>query len=84
MKYVDLIIDNKSNITDRIYTYGCRLENVKVGSKVYVHFAKGKKERTAYVVAIRDTLEQEFSNLKYVLSVDPDVVLSPEIMETCD
>lgn len=83
MKYVDLIIDNKSDMTDRVYTYGCRLEDVKVGSKVYVHFAKGKKERTAYVVAIRDTLEQEFSNLKYVLSVDPDVVLSPEIMETC-
>lgn len=83
MKYVDLIVDNKSDMTDRTYTYGCQLDDVEVGSKVYVHFAKGKRERAAYVVAIHDTLEKQFSNLKHVLSVDPDVALSPEMMETC-
>ena len=45
MKYVDLVIDNKSDSTDILYTYGCEDDSVCVGSKVYVPFARSRNLR---------------------------------------
>ena len=42
MKYVDVVIDNKSNSTDVPYTYECEDDGVRVGSKVYVPFARSR------------------------------------------
>ena len=50
MKYVNLVIDNKSNMTDTFYTYGCEFDDVSVGDKVYVSFGKGKNLRIGYVL----------------------------------
>ncbi len=41
MKYVDLVIDNKSDNTDHFYTYGCEDDRIQVGNKVLVPFARG-------------------------------------------
>ena len=57
MKYVDLVIDNKSDSTDILYTYGCEDDSVCVpGSKVYVPFARSRNRRLhdAYVAAVSD------------------------------
>lgn len=83
MKYVDLVIDNKSDKTDRLYTYGCEDDSVRVGSVVKVPFAMGNKVRTAYVAAIAEEPDEKVkSKLKMVESIDEDVSLSEEMMTT--
>lgn len=83
MKYVNLVIDNKSDKTDQWYTYGCRSDAVKKGDKVYVPFARGKRLRTAYVFEVLDHLPQPFANLRYVSRIDGDISLTGEMIETC-
>ena len=83
MKYVDVVIDNNSDHTDELYTYGCPFDEVKVGDKVYVPFARGNKQREGYVFMVRDQLEEPIRGLKNVLSIDPEVSLTEEAMETC-
>lgn len=83
MKYVDLVVDNKSNRTDRLYTYGCEDDGICVGQKVYVYFARSKKLRDAYVFAVHDEPAEKFRKLKYVEEEDPQVVLTEEMIDTC-
>jgi primosomal protein N' (replication factor Y) (superfamily II helicase) len=45
MKYVDLIIDNKSDQTDTFYTYGCSFEEIRVGQKVLVPLQEETSKR---------------------------------------
>ena len=47
MKYIDLIVDNRSDSTDNPYTYGCEDDSVSVGSRVLVPFANGNRLRKA-------------------------------------
>ncbi|MBE5034913.1 replication restart helicase PriA [Gallibacter intestinalis] len=82
MKYVDVVIDNKNDNTDTLYTYGCPIENVETGSKVYVPFNRGNKIKEAYVFSVRDDLEKEIANLKTVEEIDEDVYLTEEAVTT--
>ena len=83
MKYVDLVIDNKSDSTDILYTYGCEDDSVCVGSKVYVPFARSRNLRDGYVAAVSDRAPEGLgAKLRYVDSVDPDVSLTPEMVRT--
>ena len=66
MKYIDVVIDNKSEHTDVLYTYGCENDDIRAGQKVYVPFARGNKIREAYVFGVFDTPVKEYNNLKYV------------------
>ena len=83
MKYIDVVIDNKSEHTDVLYTYGCENDDIKVGQKVYVPFARGNKIREAYVFGVSDTPDKEYKNLKYMDSIDEDICLNQEIIDTC-
>jgi len=83
MKYVELVVANNSDKTDRFYTYGCDFDNIKIGQKVFVSFAKGKKLKEAYVFEIADELKSGIKGLKYVESTDEDVCLSEEAVKTC-
>lgn len=83
MKYIDVAIDNKSEHTDKLYTYGCREDHVRVGQKVYVPFGLGDKVREAYVFRISAVPEQDYENLKYVEALDEEVYLNQEIINTC-
>lgn len=87
MKYVNVVIDNKSDSTDSLFTYGCTDgctdDSADVGSKVYVPFAKGNRLREGYVVSLRDTVDEAMeSRLKYVEKVDQDVSLTEEMVRT--
>ena len=82
MKYVDLIIDNKSDQTDTLYTYGCAFEDIQIGQKVMVPFARGNKQKEAYVFDIKDTCDEKIKGLKFVESVDASICLTPEIIKT--
>ena len=83
MKYIDVAIDNKSEQTDTLYTYGCREDQVQIGQKVYVPFGRGDKVREAYVFRISDEPDKEYKNLKYTDHLDEDICLTQEIISTC-
>lgn len=83
MKYVNLVINNKNDKTDSFYTYASDFENLEPGSKVYVPFGKGDKIKEAYVFQIMDSLQSQIPGLKKIDSVDEDIVLNEEILETC-
>lgn len=81
MKYVDLVIDNKSKATDRFYTYRCGSDCVSVGQKVYVYFGKGKALREAYVFRVKDEPGTGSRDLKEVELIDEDICLNSEMIE---
>lgn len=83
MKYVDLVIDNKSEKTDQFYTYGCEDDSIKTGSKVYVSFGRSSSLREAYVFGVRDSLDKEIKNLKSVEKTDDEISLTEEMVRTC-
>ncbi len=83
MKYVNLVINNRSDSTDAIYTYGCRDDRVKPGSKVLVPFAKGNRLREAYVVSVdEDAPDKIKKKLKYVQETDEEISLTDEMVRT--
>src|SRR5665648_657649 len=83
MKYVNVAVDNNSDNTDRLYTYGCEFDNVKIGQKIFVPFNRGNKVKAAYVFETMDHLAKEVKGLKYVESVDQEIYLNSEMIETC-
>ena len=86
MKYVDVVIDNKSNNTDVLYTYKCEDDAVRVGSKVYVPFARSTKLREGYAVAVREepseTDKAILGKLRAVDHVDQEVSLTAEMIRS--
>lgn len=86
MKYIDVVIDNKSNQTDSFFTYKCEDESVRVGSKVYVPFARSKKLREGYVAVVRDDPSETDSaileKLRTIDHVDPEVSLTAEMIRS--
>ncbi len=82
MKYVDLAVDNRSDSTDALYTYGCEKDDIEVGRRVYVQFAQRKKLIPAYVFSVSDEPSGDFKKLKYVSDIDEEVVLSEEMIRT--
>ena len=83
MRYADLVIDNKSDQTDTLYTYGCDDESITVGSKVYVQFGRSRNLREAYVFGMADEIGQEYKNLKYIEESDENISLTEEMIRTC-
>lgn len=82
MKYANLVIDNKSDQTDQLYTYGVK-DDAKIGNKVYVPFARSRNLREAYVVETDGHSGDELGKrLRYIEKVDADVSLSEEIIRT--
>lgn len=82
MKYANLVIDNKSDQTDQLYTYGVK-DDAKIGSKVYVPFARSRNLREAYVVETDEHSGDGLgTRLRYIEKVDDDVSLSEEMIRT--
>ena len=82
MKYANLVIDNKSDQTDQLYTYGVK-DDAKIGSKVYVPFARSRNLREAYVVETDEHSGDGLGKrLRYIEKVDDDVALSEEMIRT--
>lgn len=86
MKFVNVVIDNKSNSTDIMYTYACEDDSVKTGSKVYVPFARSKQRREGYVTSSIDDIteieEEVRKKLKKVERIDQEVSLTEEMIRT--
>ena len=82
MRYADLVIDNKNDRTDELYTYGCEDDSVEVGSKVYVRFAGRKDPVAGYVFRLKDEPGKEFKRLRYIEEKDGEVSLTEEMVRT--
>ncbi len=82
MKYVNVVVDNRSRHTDALYTYRAP-DQVKVGDVVKVTFGKGEGERNAYVFQDDVALSLDHSKVKDILSVNADISLTPEMVDTC-
>ena len=86
MKFVNVVIENKSNSTDIMYTYACDDDSVKTGSKVYVPFARSKQLREGYVTSSIDDItkieEEVRKKLKKVERIDQEVSLTEEMIRT--
>lgn len=83
MKYINVAIDNKSEHTDTLYTYGCEDSQVRIGQKLQVPFGRGDRVRDAYVFQVLDHPQQEYNNLKFAGEIDPEISLTEEMIDTC-
>lgn len=86
MKYVNVVIDNKSNSTDSLFTYRTDCDDINIGSKVFVPFARSRKLREAYVVSViddeTDIDEKLRDKIKDIADTDGEVSLNSEMIRT--
>ena len=80
MKYVRVVVDNASNMTDQFYTYLCRDDRVTVGDLVKVPFARRKKEVTGYVFHVSDENDEAIVRLKEVSSIDEEYSIPEDLI----
>ena len=52
MIYLSVIVDNNTNATDELYTYGCTDPSIKKGDLVRVPFGRYNKQLNGYVAAV--------------------------------
>ncbi|WP_314696532.1 replication restart helicase PriA [Mogibacterium timidum] len=81
MRYIDVVIDNKSEYTDSFFTYKAQ-DDIAVGDKVYVPFANRTKSSEGYVVKIDTLPKLDENKIKAVSGVDRDRSLTSEIIDT--
>ena len=81
VKYINVVVENKSDQTDNFYTYQAP-DDVTVGSKLTVSFARMKKPVDAYCVEVDVTPDFDLSKIKEIVSFEPERSLSPEMIET--
>lgn len=81
MQYIDVVIDNKSVNTDTFFTYRAP-DDVPVGAKLTVPFARRKKSADAYCVRCGAVTGLDDSKIKDIDSYDPSRSLNPEMTET--
>ena len=81
MKYVDVVIDNKSEYMDSFFTY-LAPDYINVGDKVTIPLARKQKGAEGYVVSIDTVPGIEADKVKEIISIDKDRYLTPEIIDT--
>mgnify|MGYP003084947072 FL=1 len=81
MKYVDVVIDKRSEYMDSFFTY-LAPDDINVGDKVSIPLARKPKGAEGYVVSIDTTPGIETDKVKEIISIDKDRSLTPEIIDT--
>lgn len=81
MKYIDVVIDNKSNNTDTFFTYTAP-DEVGPGARLTVPFARRKKPVDAYCIRENPAPSFDVSRIKEIASYDPERSLSAEMIDT--
>ena len=81
MKYVDVVIDNKSEYMDSFFTY-LAPDDINVGDKVSIPLARKPKGAEGYVVSLDTVPGIEADKVKEIISIDKDRSLTPEIIDT--
>ncbi|MEI8215471.1 MAG: primosomal protein N' [Eubacteriales bacterium] len=83
MKYVNVVIDNKSNSTDYYYTYSSFFDQVELGQKVLVPFGRSNTLKEAYIFQILENTESKIKNIKEIIEIKIDGSISQEAVEIC-
>ena len=81
MKYIDAVIDNKSNNTDTFYTYAAP-DEVGIGARLTVPFARRKKAVDAYCIRENKAPAYDPAKIREIESYDPERSLTPEMIDT--
>ena len=81
MKYIDVVIDNKSNNTDTFFTYAAP-DEVSTGARLTVPFARRKKAVDAYCIRENPAPGYDPSRIREIESYDPDRSLTEEMIST--
>lgn len=81
MQYIDVVIDNKSVNTDSFYTYKAP-DEVEVGAKLTVPFARRKKSADAYCVDTGVTCALDDSKVREIDTFEPERSLNSEMVQT--
>ena len=81
MKYIDVVIDNKSNNTDTFFTYAAP-DEVGTGARLTVPFARRKKPVDAYCIRENPAPAYDESRIREIASYDPERSLSEEMIGT--
>lgn len=81
MQYIEVAVDNKSVNTDMLYTYRAP-DEVTVGARLMVPFAKRKKSIDAYCVRTGVSTSLDESKIRDIESFDPERSLNEEMTET--
>lgn len=82
MKYVDIVVANSNESTDRYYTYMCENDMVAVGSLVNVMFARSKKPMVGIVMKVYDDEPKEGIKYRKVIDINSEVSLNEEMVST--
>ncbi|MGP1569866.1 MAG: replication restart helicase PriA [Eubacteriales bacterium] len=82
MKYVDVVVANSNESTDRYYTYECEEDGINVGNLVNVMFARTKKPILGVVVKVYDEKPKEEIKYRQVIDINPEVSLNMEMVST--
>lgn len=81
MRYVDVVLDLKSEYTDTLFTYAAP-DEIRVGDKVTVPFGTRRRPVDGYVAAVDTVPAVDVSRVREVLTVDTKRSLTAEMMET--
>ena len=81
MQYIDAVIDNKSVNTDNFYTYKAP-DEVEVGAKLTVPFARRSKSVDAYCVSTDVDSKLDDSKIREIDTFDPGRSLNSEMVGT--
>lgn len=79
MIYAEIVLENKTRVTDRIYTYKVSSEqeiNLQIGKRVIIPFGRGNKKRLGLVINIVNEY-----NLKYELKYIDKIIDEKPIVE---
>lgn len=82
MKYVNVIVENKSRQTDAIFTYRSCSDDISAGDKVIVPFGKSNKGRAGFVSGITDSPDCAVDKIKDVIEIVKNEALSEEMIKT--
>ena len=81
MKFIDVVIDNKSNNTDTFFTYAAP-DEVGIGARLTVPFAKRRKAVDAYCIRENPAPSYDPAKIREIESYDPDRSLTGEMIQT--
>lgn len=82
MKYVNVIVENKSRHTDNLFTYRTDCNDIFVGAKVIVPFGTKNRPKEGYVFEIAENPQCPEEKLKDVIEVRDNESLTEEIIKT--
>ena len=82
MKYINVIIENKSRHTDNFFTYRTERNDIFVGAKVIVPFGAKDRPKEGFVFEITESPACPEEKIKDILEVCESESLTEEIIKT--